>query len=348
MGSKARRWIVGVVLLAVLAGGGWYVYRRSRPAPVPPAPKAPATERILFIGEEKGETGIFVINPDGTGRRRLTPADDYLREDQFTVSADGRWLGYLGKDYTINVREIDSDGAHHLAFPMLTDVNDRPAVNADGTAVIFSGNRALQQAGTDGNSLRRLTKPVKDYIDLAPQLSPDGTRIAFLHALDGTDAGGTVRVINRDGTGMRELSEMGYSGGMRWSRDGRYLATDYVAESEDLDGGMTIITTATGKHLDIEQAVTPAFSPTEDLLTFYDARAGMVALMRPDGRDRRTVPHTRDLSNPVFSPDGRYLLCCRWDAKELKNSTLVIISRDGAVRRELTTGRYALWVQRAR
>lgn len=342
------RWGVGLLLLVlVCAVGGWYLRARQRPVPPPPIAKL-SNEYILFMSDEKGVTGIYTINPDGTGRRLLTKVEDNACDDQFTVSADGHWLGYLSANKRINVIETDGDGAHRLDFSMLTDVYDRPAVVPDGSAVIFSGDCALQEAGVDGNSLRRLTKPEKGYIDMAPQLNPDGTRIAYLHSQADTDAGGTVCVINRDGTHKREVSESGYTGSLHWSRDGRYLGTDWCEMGID-DGGVTVFDLKRGKSVDIEHALSPAFSPTEDLVAIHDTHAGGVAFIHPDGRDRHPLPGaSRTDTEPVFSPDGQSLLLSHCETDNPNDATLVIIHRDGTGRRELTKGRNALWVKRVK
>jgi hypothetical protein len=66
---KTRRWGIGVVLLVVLAVGGWLYFTRTRSAPPQPVivmPPEPTT-RILFIGEENGVTGKGRLPHDQDG-----------------------------------------------------------------------------------------------------------------------------------------------------------------------------------------------------------------------------------------------------------------------------------------
>ncbi len=62
---------------------------------------------IAFTGQEDGKAGLFLIRPDGSGRRRLTTADNpQLPDHQPTFSPDGSRLAFVRADRSTGIREL--------------------------------------------------------------------------------------------------------------------------------------------------------------------------------------------------------------------------------------------------
>jgi Tol biopolymer transport system component len=154
---------------------------------------SPDGTAIAFQGGVYGN--IYVVNPDGSGLRRLTPT-----EHPFT--------GYSGPAWS-------PDGTKVLFFAGAPGMHDIWVVNRDG-----SGERAV--AAEPSLIDERL-----------PVWSPDGTRIAYTLIDRVGDGTSHVVVMDADGTNSRRLSPPA-NGPIIWSPDGtRILSSVCLADPCD-------------------------------------------------------------------------------------------------------------------
>jgi Tol biopolymer transport system component len=165
---------------------------------------------------------VWVMRPDGSGRRRVTqdPAPDYFASWSpdgasivFTSDRGGEDLFLIGADGT-GERRLTDDPAPDWGA----------AWSPDGTRIAFAGNARgnleVEVVNVDGTGRVALTNdPARDY---DPAWSPDGTRIAFTSERDGN---ANIYVMNADGTGVTPLTQEP-SGDWRpsWSPDGTQIA----------------------------------------------------------------------------------------------------------------------------
>jgi WD40-like Beta Propeller Repeat len=155
---------------------------------------SPDGSKIAFVRFREGGAGIWVMNADGTGARRITDGGPDI---------DGTDLGPAWSP----------DGSR-IAFAR----EGRPAKAATGNTDIYVVN-------ADGTDVVRLTDdPMMEY---APTWSPDGSRIAF-EAYDLASGGNPpsplrLYVMNADGTGMEALGPKNVEG-PSWSPDGTEIA----------------------------------------------------------------------------------------------------------------------------
>lgn len=107
-------------------------------------------------------------------------------------------------------------------FARATTARTDPAYSADGRWVAFTEARDIWVAASDGNSAPvQVTK--EGALDSQPVFSPDGRRIAFVRGTVGT---GDIFVVNRDGTGLVNLSRDTdrIDDAPDWSPDGKRIA----------------------------------------------------------------------------------------------------------------------------
>jgi TolB protein len=155
---------------------------------------SPDGSKIALVRFREGGTGIWVVNADGTGTRRITDGGPEV---------DGTDLGPAWSP----------DGSR-IAFAR----EGRPAKAATGNTDIYVVN-------ADGTDLVRLTDdPMMEY---APTWSPDGSRIAF-EAYDLATGGNPpsplrLYVMNADGTDIQALGPENVEG-PSWSPDGTEIA----------------------------------------------------------------------------------------------------------------------------
>jgi Tol biopolymer transport system component len=168
-----------LVLLTGLAAGAIALGAGSSSGPPPTGPAANGLIAYTSDGD------IWVVNPDGSGRRQLTsgPADDHSP----VWSRDGTRVAYWS---------VDPTGA--------------PA--------------SIMVVGADGSDRLTIFTDEQGATSLPVDWSPDGERIAFvLCPADGRC--GDFVVVQTDGTGAQTISDGAFEGEMMsWSPDGTMLA----------------------------------------------------------------------------------------------------------------------------
>jgi len=261
---------VVIVLLAFACGGGEDGARTATPAATA-TPTAVATAVEYPPKVSLTEAGVYLIRPDGTGLRSLTPGEEYFY--RFGWSPDGSHIAVVTSACDaprVSVIDVDSgDAVEVAAFDGSAGgqqwVVGRPLWSPDGRqlAVPASPHQADAPYHTflvnaDGSS-----EPVEPFQGLPIGWSPDGKSLAFWGQ---SDEGGTLNIFDM-ATSASTVIGRGWSiGPLVWSPDGQRIA--YSVSSTD-----------TG--------------PEE------------IVVMDRDGGNRRVV--VEGGSEPAWSPDGKYL-----------------------------------------
>ena len=250
--SRGRRSLSALLLLALMIGALVAVTlvtgsRRQLPAPVGPA----RAGLFAFSTQE----GIYVMQPDGSGRTLLVSGD---REQVGPAwSPDGTRLAYWSemdsvRQFSLHILDLDDSTSTSMAggrsfyvsYPFY--VSDPAVWSPDGKRLAFTTTSGeLRLVNSDGTNLQRIGDPAMRFA--IPTWSPDGTWIAVRVDLEP----GTYRgyVIHPDGTGQTAItapyavgeSHMGFG----WSPDGRSVVyhvsvpTDHDIAISRLDGSGT-------------------------------------------------------------------------------------------------------------
>jgi Tol biopolymer transport system component len=281
--ERLLRLLFGLVVLAGIGLGGWWVYRQATGLGVvrEGAPSwSPDSQQIAYYSEQDGKADIFITNLAGSSRVNLTtsPAAD---EGGPAFSPDGRWVAFdtdRDGNFEIYARRTDQSAERPLTNHPGRDL--APAWSPDGQWIVFMSTRDnpefdLYRMRADGSDVERLTHGGSNWF---PQYSPDGTNIAF-HAMR------DVHVLNLATRQVRRLTHEPLNGMYpTWSADGRRLAfmswrngrTEIFTMDADGSNQQRLVSMPSG------DAVDPRWSPNGEYIAFVHVPSGGLA----DAQDR--------------------------------------------------------------
>jgi Tol biopolymer transport system component len=165
---------------------------------------------------------LWVIRPDGTGRRRLVASDvdQTIVSRPYAWAPDGRRLVYtsLGRQSLVIVTV--RDGRKGLLPGSRASAD--PSWSPDGRWITFGQQRGLYAVAPDGTRRHRLAR---GYVSLGIW-SPDGRHIAYLRSLpqlEGGDERWAVVAAEPDGGRPRRLAVAGDPEVLLWSPDSTHV-----------------------------------------------------------------------------------------------------------------------------
>jgi TolB protein len=305
---RRRRIYAASVALVALVGLAFYVgFERtgqSQTASVAPAAPSGAAaggprSKIAFVrvvngARQESSDELFVINADGSGKRRLSRSP---------LAANG---GLSGPAWSPDGRKL----AFSIELRGSAGLCDRAGACNEEIFVI----------NADGSGLRRLTRNAVPDGDAV--WSPDGRKIAFMSRREGT--GEDVFVMNADGGDQRNLTHKpGNEVGSAWSPDGRAILFTAVPPGQPLWVGGS--RSASGPYRDVyvmnadgsaqrnltrtreaeEYAATWAPNGRGIAFAAYDGRSNRIFVLNPDGSGKRALTNEITETFMSWSPDGR-------------------------------------------
>lgn len=182
----------------------------SSEATKPCRPCPPCYEEGCTPTVAEYHTHLYVINRDGTGKKRLTPQEG--RIVAVAWSPNGGWIAFEQEGVIWAVRP-DGSGLYKIAdapieywmpyhiYPLAPHL----AWSPDGGRLAFAapgvnGKADIWIAKADGSGLFNLTRDPAD--DFEPAWSPDGRSIAFISNRRGNWA---IYIADVEGEGVREV-----------------------------------------------------------------------------------------------------------------------------------------------
>jgi Tol biopolymer transport system component len=179
--------------------------------------------RIAFESGRDGNAEIYVMEPDGTGQRRLTTTG--AADEDPDWSPDRKRLAFHSdRDGNVEIYLMNADGSDQTRITRNPAIDRNPTWSPDGARIAFEstrdGNREIYVMAADGRDARRLTTGEAEDID--PAWSPDGSKIVFASNRDGNFQ---IYVMNADGTAQtRARTSSSTDFNPAWSPDGTKIA----------------------------------------------------------------------------------------------------------------------------
>lgn len=172
---------------------------------------SPDGQKIAFTNVHDGS--VYVMRPDGSGRRVLARRSGAGRAWDVAWSPDGRQIAFVSDD-DLWVMQADgrrprrlvaspgqqtygiawSPNGRRIAFSVLERGAPRRSPDADSEIFVVNA---------DGSGLRNLSDTDR-VLDVEPVWSPDGRAIAFTSDRDGNSE---IYVMNSDGSDQRNVSQ---------------------------------------------------------------------------------------------------------------------------------------------
>ena len=147
-------------------------------------------------------------------------------------------------------------------------------------------------------------------VDIDPQFSPDGTKVAYESAGSGSES--AIWVANRDGSNRVQLTEAvgGGRGSPSWSPDGKWIA--YDGQSEDGHWDIFVVDAAGGQPRRLttgaSDEIAPSWSRDGKWIYFSSSRTGQTEIWRmPAGGEGKGEQLTDKRGNyPTVSGETLY------------------------------------------
>jgi Tol biopolymer transport system component len=293
--------------------------------PVEKPPINPPSGKILYASEDQqGNFSIYSMNPDGSGRTRLT-GEPHTLAWQPSWSPDGKKILFTSfVDFHLEIYLMNADGSGQVMLTGDTEEKNYPSWSPDIKHIVFS-SKPMSSSSSDFDpfTVASSTQDSEIYImnadgsdrinisndpkqDIEPNWSPDGSKIAFATDRDGNYE---IYVMNADGSDPVRLTE-NFSEDYRpmWSPDGTKIAF-----YSNRDGNFEIyVMSADGKQaMNLTKNgfpdTDPAWSPDGNYIVFVSKRDrnDEIYRMKADGTEVvRLTKNPKDDWNPCWQPKG--------------------------------------------
>lgn len=195
---------------------------------------------------------------------------------------------------------------------------------------------AVYSVNVDGSDLVRLVRPLRESgawsSDLAPELSPDGSKIVYTRGIATQTSGepDQIYVLDRSGSARpKQLTDESFTATLwpTWSPDGRKLA---FARSEGESSGIWVMN-ANGRNAraltEDDLVEEPTFTPDEYPAWSPDGERIAYTSFLPDGNDDIFVMNANGSSPTRLTSGSEYDTDPDWSP----NGKLIAFSRDGDI-----------------
>jgi dipeptidyl aminopeptidase/acylaminoacyl peptidase len=312
---RQRLAIIGTALIIGVAGTLVAVRAfapyddRLKPAAPLPHGVISFVRGMVLAGPLIPDAEIYVMEPDGSGVRKLTDA-----AAEGKVAAEPDW----------------SPDGMRIAF-VLSTPEHLGAYAGDGDVYVMNA---------DATGVTKLTDGLRAA---HPAWSPDGTRLAFVR-----DQGSSLVVMNADGSHVREVRVHGKAfppyQWPAWSPDGTRIAFQ-ASPSKGVDTNGVYVTNLDGQEtMRVSPGLSdgyPAWSPDGTTLAYASSGGIFLHDMQTGTNHRLTICGEQENCGfdfePSWAPDGSRIVFARQDYGG-SSVQIFVVNTDGTGVQQLTSG----------
>ncbi len=183
-----------------------------------------ARGKIVFSSMLDGDAEIFVMDSDGSNMRQITTNIFSDGTPIWTISGTGIIFSSDRGDRN-QLYSMDYDGKNQINISNNAYSDSHPSLNSSGNSIAYlswadSGLGNIYTCDIDGTG-RTWISQSSDTLDIAPDWSPDGTKIAFSSIRAGTSSW-AVFTMDLAGSNVTLLADAGSD--PAWSPDGTKIA----------------------------------------------------------------------------------------------------------------------------
>jgi eukaryotic-like serine/threonine-protein kinase len=184
--------------------------------------------RMVFTTIMDDRWNLWVVNPDGTGKKQLTNFTNNINVRP-RVSPDGRYIVFVSDmGGPRNIWRVDIDGGNPVRLTS-GEIDTWPTCSPDGRWVVYlsfvTGKSSLLKVPVEGGGQVQLAS-AENF--MAPSVSPDGSLVAY--ATRNERAGSPVKIVVIPFVGGNPVKTFelpltaNFDVPVRWTPDGRALA----------------------------------------------------------------------------------------------------------------------------
>lgn len=232
--GPVTRLISVLVAAAFVAGCDWNMSAEAEPS----------RGQIAFTVNDGGWNEVWLMEADGSERRRLTetepPRNDAAGSMSPAWSPDGTQIAFAAQIGTTEedqrrteIYVMRADGTDMRRLTTNAALDGWPSWSPDGTRIAFtritdpgaaSARSGIVVIDVDSGRVMQITWVALPSFDLSPAWSPDGSMIAFTRAAraGSADPGAAIYVVTPDGGEPKKLADDGAE--PDWSPDGTRIA----------------------------------------------------------------------------------------------------------------------------
>ncbi len=245
------------------------------------------TGKLLFASDQTGNSDIYLMNHDGSGKVNLTNTTQ--NENSPTLSPNGTKILF---ERSNDLWVMDTNG---ITTKLTTTANNlEGSFSPDGTKITFKtwrdGNDEIYVMNQDGSNQTRITN--NSTPDSLPKFSPDGTKLAFTRTASGN---ADIYTTNTDSTNEANISNnASLDTKPSWSPDGAKIVFQTNRDSHNeiykmnTDGTNQTRLTNTASNVSNE---TPTFSLGGTKIVYSTSQASdlEIAIINDDGTNPTTI-----------------------------------------------------------
>jgi Tol biopolymer transport system component len=280
---------------------------------------------VAFARVRATTPGVYIVPVAGGEPRLVSLGDVWTGGEPFglTWTPDGSnivlsWSPYVWTS-SASLWRVPASGGVPVQLPVGGDNALQPSISRRGNRLAFvrahfdtdTWEIGMSGSPPKGHSPRRVISSSRS--DDSPQISPDGSKIAFESDRSGS---GEIWMCDRDGANALQLTRFGSASGTpRWSPDGRSIAFDSDKERNDI----FVLEVAGGppRRLTHEASLdaVPSWSGDGRWIYFASDRARGLQVWKAPADGGPAIQVTRNGGFAAFeSPDGRRLYYTKYDA----------------------------------